>query len=394
MRPPSVHRRQLPPWSAAVALAAALVGCSGADRGRPEAIDDGIPGPDVEDLGSGPFRCDQGQGLELGLIDDFEIGHAAGGGFYTNNDVCEICQALTDLRVGGYATGASLDRTARAVEDLLDDLEDEELREALRTEIERLIVKFGIWLEDPQFILHHAAAAKYKQQFEELLATDLGEQDVEAVRDLVNNPTNAVGVEDAPWGEIQIYIQAQMDSCRTTCEATQIPTPVFIKPVPATYMPDGRCGSYYAVNILAGPLTDWGGTLGTNFGPPLNGAEWDGISFWARVGTGSRTPVRVELSDKHTDEKYQDSDNDGRPICNPDKTEDTVRTGCDKFGINFQLTPDWKLYRVPFEEVRQKGWGMRAPYFDVGAIRGMSILFERGEWNLWVDDIALYRRQP
>ena len=397
MKPWSYQRWTLglEPWGGVLALA--LVGCGGADRGRPEAVDDGVPGPDVEDLGSGPFRCDQGSDLELALLDDFETG-AANGSFYTNNEVCDLCQALIDLRVGGYATGASLNRAANAAAALAADPDSEDLREAVRVELRRLIEHLQVWIEqpvkEPNFALQVGPATTYQKRFRELLASDLDAADIEDLLALVNNPTNGIGDAQSDWGEIQVYVQDQMEPCRAACEVTQTPTPVFTKPVTASRIPNTRCGSVYALDIKAGPLTNWGGTLGTSFGPPIDGTEWDGIAFWARVGTGSRTPIRIEVSDKFTSEKYEDPNNDDKPICNPTKTEDTVRTGCDKFGINLQLGYDWKLYTVPFDELRQKGWGLRAPYFDVGALRGMSFLFERGSWDIWVDDVALYRRKP
>ncbi|MBN2195080.1 MAG: hypothetical protein JW751_19845 [Polyangiaceae bacterium] len=75
--------------------------------------------------------------------------------------------------------------------------------------------------------------------------------------------------------------------------------PVFTKPLPASPIPDGgRCGSTHALHVVAGPFIKWGGTIGLRFGTPLVASTydeereewtkiWDGIAFWARVGTGS-----------------------------------------------------------------------------------------------------------
>lgn len=368
-------------WLPAVAiLALAVVGCGGADGERPDTVDRGAPGPEVADLGSGPYHCDQDAGLELLSIETFETG-AANGNWYSNNDVCDACQGLIDMRVGGYDHAAAIDHlhnvNLRGVLDrLLVSLDDETLRAAVRVELERLVAELGRWLERPELTLYHPYFAPLQATLEDYAKSELDEDTLLACRDTLQ--------------DMLAYLREQLPPCRARCEVTQSPTPVFAKPVPAESIPGGRCGSEFALHVLAGPLTDWGGTVGATLGPPLDGTDWEGIAFWARVGTGSRTPIRLEVAEKHTAEKYIGED--GGPICNPDHTDDTVETGCDKFGINLQLSHDWKLYTVPFDELRQKGWGLRAPYFDVSGILSVAFQFERGEWDIWLDDVAVYRR--
>ena len=348
--------------------ALALGACGGEDDGRPDfVLWDGTPGPNEEDLGSGPYRCDADDGLEFLWVEDFESG-AAGGSWYTNNDVCEICQGLIDLRVGSYDRGASLERLENAVEEGTED--------DVRRELVRIRDELGRRLYEPKETYLFPTYREVKEEIERLLATGLDEEDLGDVATLVQ--------------ETKEWLREQLPKCREMCAVTQTPLPVFAKPVPATEIPGGgRCGSRFAVNVKAGPLTDWGGTIGWRWAD-LDAGDWEGICFWARVGTGSGTAFRVELSERHSDEKFDEGDG---PICNPDHTDDTDETGCDKFGTHFLLDNDWQFFAFPFDELRQKGWGKQAPYFDIWGLRGGAFQFERGAWDIWVDDVAIYRRR-
>lgn len=54
--------------------------------------------------------------------------------------------------------------------------------------------------------------------------------------------------------------------------------------------------------------------------------------------------------------------------------------------------PDWQLFALPFSELRQAGWGRSSPALDVAALRSLTLLFPEGVWDIWIDDIAYYRR--
>lgn len=443
-------------WTTAAAWALAaplLTACGGADRGRPGVDTDPQrlgpcpPGydteaglfrcdPDVQDRGSGPYRCDDEAGYEpvpvydpafdpvlpyaewpapptgcadpdddepcvcdaddpppecAGVvrrpeyIEDFELG-AAGGSWYLNNEVCELCQKYIDLRVGAYDTAGSTQRTLLVLEGLVRDPDDEELAEDLRVELERLVRLLGYYADKyPHQGLYDESLA-WRARLREVLDAELGEDDWQPLVD------EFTAIED------RLY--AATADCHDECAASEWPTPIWTKPVPASLIPGGgRCGSRYALNAKTAPLIKWGGTIGLRFGPPLDGSAWEGIAFWARVGAGdgsperrvdgSRTPVRVELSDRHTDEKFDEGDG---PICDPLHTEDDTEVGCDKFGIAIQLSPNWTFHTLAFDELRQKGWGKQAPFFDVWGIRSMAWQFERGTWDIWIDDVRLYRR--
>lgn len=365
-------------------IAALLGACGGEDGTRPERPLP-LPGSGVEDPGSGPFDCDQAVGLEVQGIEDFENG-AAGRSWYTNNDVCELCQDLIDLRVGPYDRGASLERAEVAVADFGRDPSDDALQEAAREQLQRVYDELGRLRNN----LKHEHLWREYADWQDTLVRGMKTLETEERREDLQRFLQ----ERIAWA-----IQASAD-CRPGCEASQIPTPVFAKPVPATWIQgDGRCGSRYALRVISGPLLDWGMTIGTRFAPPLDGNEWEGIAFWARVGpltdpeTGQaigRATVRFEVGERHTHEKFDEGEG---PICNPDHTDDTTETGCDKFGISLVLGPDWELIKLPFDELRQKGWGKQAPYFDKAAVHSGSFQFDRGTWDVWIDDMVLYRRQ-
>jgi hypothetical protein len=57
------------------------------------------------------------------------------------------------------------------------------------------------------------------------------------------------------------------------------------------------------------------------------------------------------------------------------------------------MTENWKLFVLPFEEMRQGGWGKQRPQPDLTAIVSIQINFTVGTWDFWIDDIAFYRRK-
>jgi hypothetical protein len=185
---------------------------------------------------------------------------------------------------------------------------------------------------------------------------------------------------------------AQAD-CVSRCSAVQSAPSPTADPIPATKIPNGgRCGSQYAIRIQAGPFTDWGGKLGTQFTKPFDASAWDGIAFWARIAPGSEGTARISLSDQHTDTTYNQSL--AVPYCNPQTTKTVYKDGCDKYGSYVPMIDNWRYFRIPFSELRQEGWGRQAPTFDVFGILSIELTFKVGSWEFWIDDISFYRKRP
>lgn len=224
-------------------------------------------------------------------------------------------------------------------------------------------------------------------------------------------------------------------------------------PIPATEIPGGRCLGYesedaptlcrdpeakrgdcdeavdlssrYAIHIRSGFLSTNGGVLGRNFprtgcitpnmgdpdticpyrpGPPEVGpcstgeaptppfkgcnaeydfSDWDGVVVWARKVPGSYTGLRARFSDVRTDE--------ASCVCNPYTDQNDTSDGCDKFGSYFNLETDFKAFKLPFKEMQQGGWGLSSPGLDKSELMSFGLEFGRGRWDMWIDDIALYR---
>ena len=202
-------------------------------------------------------------------------------------------------------------------------------------------------------------------------------------------------------------LQVALEDCRPSCLAVTESPYFFDNPPVAEPIAGGRCNSRYAMHIKGGPFLDWGGNLGFSFSPPLNvtnmdvvdpqtnelrpGQDLQGITFWGRLGSPSNNNLRIEVGEMHTEQAYIGPE--GGPICTPDTTDDNSELGCDKFGATAQLRPDWQQFLIPFAEMRQGGWGMRAERFDLTALLSFSFFYAQGTWDFWIDDLAFYRRK-
>jgi len=229
-------------------------------------------------------------------------------------------------------------------------------------------------------------------------------------------------------------------------------------PVPGQEIPGGRClgvphrESRFAMHIVSGVLTDYGGVFGRNLPrryltgvcpinscpdrvsypatigpcgtgqgnapqPPAdpdsctaskhencicltgdNASGWEGLVLWARKAQGSASSIRVQFGDVHTDDSNQacECNNQQR---NPEgmlisaTNQNDSSNGCDKFGSFATLDGTWRPYLFPFNRMQQGGWGKPSLGFDASQIFSISINYGRGAWDLWIDDISYYRRK-
>lgn len=146
-----------------------------------------------------------------------------------------------------------------------------------------------------------------------------------------------------------------------------------------------------ACGFAAGPPEIGPCSTGQGSTPPTGGCEgydlslWEGVFVWARIGPNSADTIKVRVADKATDDKGC--------ICDPYTNQNDSSSGCDKFSSFVGLDDDFRVYFVPFEEMQQGGWGMRAPRLDTSGLFSFALEFGRGSWDLWIDDVGFYRRR-
>jgi len=180
--------------------------------------------------------------------------------------------------------------------------------------------------------------------------------------------------------------------CNIKCKAVQPSPSYFADPLPADRIGNGgRCASRFAMHVQAGSFSDFGGQLGVQLGQPFDATRYDGVSFWARMAPGSTQTAKLTVSDKYTDTKYNETL--ATPFCNPNTDKVNYREGCDKYGAFVVMSPNWRFFRLRFDELRQKGFGKPAPPLDVTGIRSIEIDYGVGSWDFWIDDVAFYRRR-
>lgn len=181
----------------------------------------------------------------------------------------------------------------------------------------------------------------------------------------------------------------ELFACQDLCVASQDPTD-YDKPLPAELIPGGRCGSRYALHITTESFHHWGGIVGFPFAPAIDARDYDGVAFWGRIAWGTRSTVRASVLDPETDATFVDP-RTGETRCEGASTLDVFQEVCDAYGGYAVMTGDWQLFTVPFEEMRQRGYGHVASYLDVGSILQVSIEYGMGAWDFWIDDLAFYR---
>jgi len=219
-------------------------------------------------------------------------------------------------------------------------------------------------------------------------------------------------------------------------------------PVPGEEIPGGRClgvrgrESRFAIHIVSGVLTDYGGVFGRNLPrrfvsevpcpihpcvdrvpypasigpcgqgmgnaaqPPAqpacltgtNAGAWDGVLLWGRKAQGSASSIRVQFGDVHTDDSNQACEcnnqqrNDQGLLISATNQNDSSN-GCDKFGSFITLDGTWRPYLIPFNRMQQGGWGKPSSGIEATQLFSISINYGRGAWDLWIDDVSFYRRK-
>jgi hypothetical protein len=125
---------------------------------------------------------------------------------------------------------------------------------------------------------------------------------------------------------------------------------------------------------------------------------YTGISFWAMLGPKSTGAVALAtVADPNTagvlGGTYPFNDLIcGDPPCVAGQQQ--VHSGkqlCDPFGKAIGLVDHWEFYTIPFDEMRQKGYGLPEPKIDLAHVLAFKLSLGKGVWDVWLDDISFYR---
>lgn len=153
-------------------------------------------------------------------------------------------------------------------------------------------------------------------------------------------------------------------------------------------IPNGRCGSEYAMRVSGQGFDDWGAMLGLSFAYGAGGqiaydaSRWEGITFWARIGDTSTTRVRFALGDENSEPEGGVCEVDGDAELGCYNTYGTALPGLDE---------TWREYRIPFDGLEQRDFGLQREQLATDALFTVHFAFEPGAvFDLWVDDLRFY----
>lgn len=173
------------------------------------------------------------------------------------------------------------------------------------------------------------------------------------------------------------------DSDDGTPGSTMFPDPAG----PFTMTNTGDVCHGYAVYVYGGPFVDTGATFGFGIGSPYDASKYGGITFWAKIDSGSSAGLRVAFPDK-------DTQPDGG-LC---QTSGSASTLCwDHYGYRITpgLTTQWTKYTIAFSSLTQDTWGRLGAAFDPSTIYEVQFQIPvDGKFGIWVDTVAFYVLGP
>jgi hypothetical protein len=187
--------------------------------------------------------------------------------------------------------------------------------------------------------------------------------------------------------------------------ADSIEPPASPPPPRRTQLDPPRCGeSEYAVRLHASGLKVWGAALGANLGSACvatdnaqgcDASEWDGLGFWARRNPEFTDDAGVEHTSGRTlfaalADRYSHG-NQGH--CVWDHVRDEEK--CDRFGVGVGLDTEWRFHTIRFADMKQRGFGKPSPNASIDLVLyDISLGVEAGDWDIWIDDVSLFRDTP
>jgi hypothetical protein len=180
-------------------------------------------------------------------------------------------------------------------------------------------------------------------------------------------------IDDFEDGDTQVAKQGDRDGYWFTAHddkgSTINPTPLKIA--------DGGAGSAKAIHVdgkTAAGDGAWGSQLGVNFLSKglYDASKYAGISFKAKIGSGSANKVRLKVGDVNT---------------HPDGG--VCKSCWNHFGKDIPLTTDWQEFKVTFADMKQEaGWGDPVPAITPSKLVSINwSIGPSGAFDLWIDDL-------
>jgi endoglucanase len=142
----------------------------------------------------------------------------------------------------------------------------------------------------------------------------------------------------------------------------------------------GAHGLQYAAHML-GKVSSSGApqyaAMGFNFTNPraaYDASKYTGVSFYAKIGAGSQTRVRLSVPDLNTDPQGHVC-----TVCSND------------FGVELELTDQWQKFAIGFAQMGQlEGWGSpQRDQIDTANVYGMQwgVNAPGASYDVWVSDV-------
>jgi hypothetical protein len=149
---------------------------------------------------------------------------------------------------------------------------------------------------------------------------------------------------------------------------------------PFTMTDTGDVCRKYAAYVYGGPFVDGPPSFWFGIGGPYDASAFDGISFWAKIDSGTSTGLRVDFPDKDTmPDGALCSETDSSNLC------------WNHYGKRLNLTTTWTKYSVDFSSLTQDGWGRKGTSFDRSTIYRVEFqLPENAKFGVWIDDVSLH----
>jgi hypothetical protein len=170
---------------------------------------------------------------------------------------------------------------------------------------------------------------------------------------------------------------AWKDEGDATSSSTMFPDPAGLFTMTNTGDPCRK----YAAYVYGGPFVDGNPVFYFGIGGPYDASKYDGISFWAKIDSGSSSGLRVAFPDK-------DTQPDGG-LCQGSVPGNQC---WDHYGYRILtgLTTQWTKYTVSFNSLTQNGWGRAGAGFDRSTIYEVQFqLPSNAKFGVWIDDVAL-----